>query len=395
MAGGANVAIMRTDGAKRRSRSELGKTDLMSAGGEQVTGVAERVPRVLVLLATARRRGAEIQGSQLAQALSARGVATSVAALQGAEAPSLDVRVVGDDARSARTYARLRSYAKAVDLVIAYGSTTLPACAITLAGSGTPFVYRSIGDPDEWVRGNVHRVRTGMLYRRAARVVPLFQRSADSIERLYGVPRDRVTVIPNARDPTLYSVPTEAQRSAARRRFGVQGSDIVIAMAGSLSAEKDVRSAIDAMESFSGATLLIAGEGPLRSELEARARSLPDGRVRFLGQLESSVELFQAADVLLLTSKTEGMPGVVLESALCGIPSVATDVGAVRDVIVHGETGHVLADVNPSSIVAAIRSTAARRVEMGHAAEAFVTSRFTWGSTINLWMSVVRSAVRG
>ena len=60
----------------------------------------------------------------------------------------IDVPLLGKKPLGWRTLRELRRRAKDVDVVIAYGSTTLPACAISMLGLSTPFLYRSIGDPD-------------------------------------------------------------------------------------------------------------------------------------------------------------------------------------------------------------------------------------------------------
>ncbi|HRP06986.1 MAG TPA: glycosyltransferase, partial [Gemmatimonadales bacterium] len=80
---------------------------------------------------------------------------------------------------------------------------------------------------------------------------------------------------------------------------------------------------------------VLAGDGPLRSRLERQARRAGlESRVRFIGAIrpESLPEWFAAADLVVLPSRSEGVPNVLLEAKACGRPFVASDVGAVRDV---------------------------------------------------------------
>jgi glycosyltransferase involved in cell wall biosynthesis len=89
---------------------------------------------------------------------------------------------------------------------------------------------------------------------------------------------------------------------------------------------------------------LILGEGALRRELEAKAAAtrLPAMRFSFLGERQNVDEVFSAADALVLTSKFEGTPNVVLEAMSHGMPVIATRVGGIRDVVT--ETRGILVD---------------------------------------------------
>ena len=90
------------------------------------------------------------------------------------------------------------------------------------------------------------------------------------------------------------------------------------------------------------AVLLLAGEGPERAALEARVKELNlYGRVVFAGFREDVENLLSIAEVGLLTSRREGLPRVIIQYALAGLPVVATDIPGVREVIepgVHGFT---------------------------------------------------------
>jgi N-acetyl-alpha-D-glucosaminyl L-malate synthase BshA len=88
------------------------------------------------------------------------------------------------------------------------------------------------------------------------------------------------------------------------------------------------------------AVLLLVGDGPERSRVEALARQLGLGKlVVFLGKMVSFVELLQASDVFLLPSESESFGLAALEAQSCGVPVVASDVGGLPEVIPDGETG--------------------------------------------------------
>jgi glycosyltransferase involved in cell wall biosynthesis len=87
----------------------------------------------------------------------------------------------------------------------------------------------------------------------------------------------------------------------------------------------------------------LLGEGDLENELKERAKALGIGaRVHLLGFKDNVGEWLSGADLFLLTIKIEGVPGVVLEAAIQRIPTLAIDVGGVREVIIHEQTGFTL-----------------------------------------------------
>lgn len=334
--------------------------------------------RVMVLTATGSRRGAEIQGTQLARQLGLRGFPVSVRSLhRGSGSPLAGVTSLGHSALGLKTLSALRTLAKAADVVVAYGSRTLPACAMALQGVKTPFIYRSIGDPDYWVRGELHRALTGLQYRQASTVVALWQGAAGAISRLYSVPADRVLCIPNARPASNHSPVTAETRQRARSQLGV-GPEPIAVFVGSLSPEKRIDRAIRAISLTARHHLLVAGLGPDLHSAKTLASTVAPGRVRFLGHLEDVQPLLRAADALLISSDTEGMPGAAIEAMLTGVPVVATRVGALP------EMGVTLADSTPQALASTLESGRAIPVSSEDA------SRFTWDEVAPQWVRLLK-----
>jgi glycosyltransferase involved in cell wall biosynthesis len=135
--------------------------------------------------------------------------------------------------------------------------------------------------------------------------------------------------------------PDDSDRARARAELGIGVDQRVALYVGSLSPEKNVGLAIDAVSSLPEVQLLVIGDGPERGRLERLAQ---DRRadVRFLGSMLDPTVGLTAADALVLPSRTEGMSGVLLEAAMCGLPAVVTDVGAAREVVVDGRSGVVV-----------------------------------------------------
>jgi glycosyltransferase involved in cell wall biosynthesis len=120
------------------------------------------------------------------------------------------------------------------------------------------------------------------------------------------------------------------ERSRARDRFGVR--EFCVAVIGRLSPEKGHRTLFQAARR-TPATLLIAGDGPLRAELEQSAHGAD---ARFLGYLEDARDVFAAADVIALPSSTEGLPLAALEALALGRCLVASAVGELPELLSGG-----------------------------------------------------------
>ena len=197
-----------------------------------------------------------------------------------------------------------------------------------------------------------------------------------------GVPSDRLTVIPNAWDgrPVV-------TREEARRRLGLPADRAVIGWVGRLSHEKAPELLLDAFSRLEDREVLVAyvGDGEERPALEARAKSLGVAdRVLWLGQVTGAGEVFSAFDLLVVSSRREGTPVVVLEAMAAGVPIVATNVGGVAEMLV-GEAGVLVASEAPAAMARAIgkvladasirerlRAAGLRRVQEAYSPEAWV-----------------------
>mgnify|MGYP006285842171 CR=1 FL=1 len=197
-----------------------------------------------------------------------------------------------------------------------------------------------------------------------------------------GVERPRLHVVPNGVDTGRFrhcpqqearaqlqdrieslglpACPPEAVAKRPRRRVSPlarrspersdrEGGSPIVLFAGNLALVKGLDVLLDALTALCGATrdtrhatpgtcprLLVLGDGPQRNRLEGAARRRGiSGSVTFLGSRpHAEMPLwFNAADCLCLPSRSEGMPNVVLEALACGLPVVASDVGACRELL--------------------------------------------------------------
>jgi glycosyltransferase involved in cell wall biosynthesis len=125
---------------------------------------------------------------------------------------------------------------------------------------------------------------------------------------------------------------------------------------------------------------VIAGDGELRSMLEAEAGRSVGERIRFLGWTTDLPGLYAALDVVVSTSLSEGTPVALIEALAAGRPVVATDVGGVSDVVEHGRSGFLAASGDAEGLARAVLDLLEHdglRREMGQAGRADVAERYS------------------
>ena len=337
---------------------------------------------VLQVITSTSRRGAEVFGVDLGDELGARGRTVTTVALVPGQSPSLDVPTLGKRALGLRTLLRLRRRARSSSLVIAHGSSAVVATALATLGTSTPFVYRNIGDPSYWFDTPKRRRRMRWILRRARAVVALWDGSETELRRLGG-PSIAIRVIPKGVPARRFPLVDEGSRTRARALFGARGLTVVYI--GSLTPEKNVDAAISALGLLPDAQLLVVGAGSDRDRLEALGSRIAPGRIIFSGALSDPAEALAAADVLILPSLTEGIPGVLIEAAFSGLPVVATAVGGVPGVVSDGQTGILVREPTPSALAEAIAAAGRAGRVMGMAGRSWCEERFEIGTIADRW----------
>jgi glycosyltransferase involved in cell wall biosynthesis len=161
----------------------------------------------------------------------------------------------------------------------------------------------------------------------------------------YGAKAEKVFVVPHCVPEP--SAKTEADRAAFRERWGIPANTMVCLFAGKFIPRKEpayfIRAIAQAAESNNAVHGLVAGDGPLRAEMETLASTLR-APVTFTGFLNQTAmaDAYGAADVLALPSSIETWGLVANEAMACGLPCIVSDrVGCGPDLITPGETGFV------------------------------------------------------
>jgi glycosyltransferase involved in cell wall biosynthesis len=360
--------------------------------------------RILHVVATGQRRGAEMFASDLVRSLRDVGVSQRVGVLRGNEeilaryeAPTLVLGVNGWRAPGIRMDPRTLIALRRLihewhpDIVQAHGGEALKY-SVVASGRRRRVVYRRIGSASPWITGRLHGLAHGRLMRRAARVVTL----AESIRRetidVFRLPPHQVVVIPRGIDPRRLE-PKEG-REATRRSLGLAPTAPVVVFLAALSWEKDplahVEIASRLHRRLPEVLNLMVGEGPLRRSVVQMVRSRGlDRHVFLLGSRSDVGDLLSASDLILLPSRTEGMPGCLIEAGMIGLPAAAYAVGGVADVVVHGVTGLLAPPGDLSRLESSahelLRDPDMRRA-MSNAAKEHCGSRFDIGSIAPLYL---------
>lgn len=197
--------------------------------------------------------------------------------------------------------------------------------------------------------------------RAADKVVTLSQSFARDLIR-YGVKPHNLRVVSNFTTPR--PTPAASSIAAARGDFGIDGNDCMVLAIGRLSREKGHADLLAAFrQALSRETdrplrLVLVGDGPERSRLESLAKPIAD-RVIFTGYLHDPWPMLNAADIFALPSHSEGSPLVLFEAMSARCPIVASAVGGIPEVLVHGKSGLLVPRRKPSALRDAILRLAA------------------------------------
>ncbi|MCX7934125.1 MAG: glycosyltransferase, partial [Planctomycetota bacterium] len=300
------------------------------------------------------------------RALPARGfaVAFAVSLMRGAEAESLVARWRAEGAAVAvvpmrRAIRPLADWRAGRHLRRAMASLR-PALVHTHASKagylgraaanrlGIPAVHTAHVFAFEWTRSAWWRLFYRLLERRASRwcqrIICLSEMQMEAAFAAGLSAAEKLAVIANGVDSEEFKPPSEAERAAARRRWGIGADELAIGTAARLEPQKGMghflRAAALISAALPAARFFIAGTGSLESECRRRTADLGlTERVVFCGNVADMPTFYHALDCFALTSLWEGLPYAILEAQASGLPVVASRTIGAEMLIVDQESG--------------------------------------------------------
>jgi glycosyltransferase involved in cell wall biosynthesis len=350
------------------------------------------VPLVLHVIPTATARGAQREAGALVNRLDVPGWRhhrlLSLFAGPGEvpvdlalDHPGGDTPAVGFDPRLViRLRSMLRRTGPAV--VVAHGGDPLKYLVPAMVGTRRPLAYYATGTFEH--AGSAARVA---LWRRLVRRADVVAAEGDEVlsqcRHLLHVPETRSVLAPNGRDPAVFH--------PRRRTVGAEVP--VLVFVGALTPGKRPDRFVEVVAALrrGGVELraLMCGDGPLAASLAGPAA---DADVELLGSRSDVAEVLRGADAFVFPSLPtgEGMPGVLIEAGLTGLPVVATSVPGVRTIVDDGVSGLV---VDVDDLDAMVEATArlledpVLRGRLGAAARQRCEERFSLDAVASCWLS--------
>jgi glycosyltransferase involved in cell wall biosynthesis len=313
-------------------------------------------------------RGGEQQASWLLEELSHRGYEVAIAgrpnsAILADDHGGVPVEKFAIPMRSEGDVFSMRQLGKIVrdhniDILHAHSSHahTFACLGKKFAGRGKAVVSRRI---DYQPKGSwLNRWK----YSLPDQFIPVSLR-VDEVLEDYGVPASQRTLVYDCIRPDLLDV-----EPLNRADIGVKDDAPFIFSAGALVGHKDIENLVRSVpffiDRYPTARVLVAGEGPLKPQIERTISELGLNQVvTLLGQRPDVANLLQTADLYASSSWTEGLGTSILEALAVGLPIVASDAGGIKEMVIDGKTGLLVPNRDPEALGNAIAQSLGNRTQ--------------------------------
>lgn len=341
--------------------------------------------RILQIIQKPQRRGAEIFACQLSLELKAKGIEVDIAYLFDHPTNELDFPLTfhplsGNPRRRFTDFKAYRNLADLIekgkyDLVQANAGDTLKYASMSkrIHGWKTPLVFRNANKMGDFIRNSWHRWLNNVFLSSCTHYISVSENCRQDLIRLFPPARNKSSTITIG----TYSFNNVPEAKAGDRK------PVVITIGG-LVPEKNHRFLLEVFHAFlqeyPDATLWLFGDGKERENiLQDMERLQLNDAVVLWGNRPDVISFLKSADVMVMPSKIEGLPGVILEAMMCQVPVVAAPVGGIPEVVIDGKTGFTPLRYDIDSYLAPLRilfSEKETRMKITHAANEMVKKEF-------------------
>ena len=352
--------------------------------------------RILLLLTDLELGGAPLIARDLACGLAARGHDIAVASLSPAGPITTDLQENGilTYALGARNPWDLRIIPRLTKLLAQYQPDILHCFLVhantvgrlTGAALGVPTIIASLHtcQPGRWW----HRRAENATCRLSHTTVCVSNSVADYVRTSSHVPAQRLRIIPNGVDYERFATAQPLDPTT----LGLDPNKRTILFVGRLDPVKCVRDLLIAAVEINrtqNVQLLIVGDGPQRQPLEQLAQHLGiSADTHFLGPRRDVERILKTADLFILPSRHEGLPGALLEAMAAGLPVAASRTSGIVDVITPNQSGLLFTPQAPTSLAAAalqLLIDPTRAQDLAAAAQAHVRQSFTQAAMLDAY----------
>lgn len=321
---------------------------------------------ILQLVQKPQLRGAEMFASQLSTHINNKGHRAIIVFVFPGSAPlpfTGEIRHLNGSARKrmwdVKAWRQLAQIIKEEkpDIVQANAGDTLKYAVFSklLFKWKQPIVFRNASTISLYIKTIPARILNGFFFKYASKIVSVSKTSATDFAKLFPQFKERVTTVP-------IGIEEEGLKNGSETSPLKNTSRPVLVHVGGFTYEKNHARLIEIFERIQekqpGASLHFVGSGPLQQQIEELVKQKGLGQqVQFYGFRNDAMQFMKHADVLLLPSIIEGLPGVILEAFYCKTPVVAYDVGGIGEVVINKKTGYLVPKGNEAVFVDNVLAT--------------------------------------
>ena len=275
--------------------------------------------------------------------------------------------------------------------------TSLFVASVSLLTRGTAYITSEHNVYNRRRKSAVFKLLDSLIYQRYQAVIAVSDEVRKALVNWLPHLGEKVVVVPNAIELERFNF-SKSQIIDARLSLGISKEDIVALFAGRLATAKGLDVLLNALPHVSKPNfkLLIAGSGPFEDEAKKQASNLVDN-VIFVGLRDDIPLLLNVADMLILPSRWEGLPMILLEAMAARCPIITTPVGGIPEVITHNQTGWLVSPEDTRELAEGIETLACNsrlRSRLSHEAFNVVQKKFSVTTMVNKLTNVYYQTVQ-